>query len=1781
MTKQQLSLDGAIYSIYLPDAESDYIQGRIVKDKQPYELEMLRDMAARLQPGDLVLDIGANIGNHTLYLASVAGCRVHAFEPNKHLCEALVQSVEFNRQSDRVVVHQVGVAASEGMARFSHLDPANLGAQSLEQVQDADEDSIQLVSLDQMQWPYPIRMIKVDVEGMESDVIKGAQQLIQRDKPALYVESQTVEDFELLSNQLNALGYLYCATFNATPTHVFQHESFISMSDDVPLLLAEKARQLYAFKKETAELRRQLQDCNLKYREANERIKQLAEQRDQASDKYREASSCIGLLKLNIEKQQLRIKELEFEGQKLSVSQSLEAERADLQLEREKAAHEMDLERWANHKEFAAREISGLREQLAQHEQQLDLLQVELARRSELLSQANEKYLHITGHQVPQLKEELAEQASCAAELQQRMAQQEQQHAQVRTRLEADARALEELLQSVQGEREELARHYRDVQQELSARIEELNQLNQHHLTVSQTVPQLEEALVSAHERIAELKVILKEQEHQAQANAEIKKSVHSLKEHLQNALNEKVKLESRLQTARQQLDSANFKYRQATGQEIPQLKQKLSEQVERTRVLQERAEKLNGELKQARQAKADAQRALSSLRSSLTYKAGLHLRAARASLKDAIKLPVRLWRLRQQIRLGRDVPPCTELLAPPAADEHTALRTNALAHKSNDQVRMACIMDDFTFGSYQPECQLLQLSPGNWPAELEAFQPEVLFIESAWRGKDELWGSKVGHCSQELQGIVAWCRERHIPTLFWNKEDPVHFETFLTTAQLFDFVFTTDMDCIHRYKAALGHKHVYFLPFACQPAVHNPIEKYARKDAFCFAGAYYVRYPERTRDLESFVKELPAHRPLEIYDRNYGKNDPNYQFPAEYQPHIVGTLPFTEIDKAYKGYRYAINLNSIKQSQTMFARRVYELLGSNTLTISNYSRGVRLMFGDLVVTSDSGSEICRRLERLEAESKVDRLRLAGLRKAMSEHTYADRLNYILEKITDQPRARELPAFTAIAMANDQHEAQAVIVNAQRQQGVELELLLICSSSLKPEAAQALLQSSSLKGRALSDKALRKQHLQELAGEQRWVCGMHAADYYGAHYLLDMALATRYSNAQVIGKAAYYSADDHGAAVLHDAERAYHTGQQLAARRAVIHPAFAQTQNAREWLQALADLNYSAAEQLSIDSFNYCEGAGSNAASSITAQIDDVAVNQGISLANLGAMSEAIAPMQSDLEHAPWLDGAQFAHALLGEPYTWLNGHGLAASKDEERSVKLTRNEAICARLIGPLLEVDSKLPDGKHEYLYAAKDLPLLSLHEQLGVAKDQRIPLHLQIDPGLNLSLVVLYLDADNQRMGHEVLQANRNTYITPLDGTHYVRLGLRVYAGGSCKIHRLVLGHLDLEPANIIGQSDVLLLTNHYPSYDDLYRNGFVHSRVKAYREYGVAVDIFRLRKDQPISWHEFQDIDVTTGSQQALRRMLASGRYRHVLVHFLDPDMWEVLKDFIDIIKVTVWVHGAEVQPWWRREYNYQNEADLEKAKIESDKRLEFWRRLFRGLPENLNYVFVSRYFADEVIEDVGIRLPESHYRIIHNPVDTDVFSYSKKLAEQRKKILSIRPYASRKYANDLSVQAVLELSKESYFNELEFKFVGDGALFDEVLAPLKTFTNVIIERGFLSQPDIASLHKGYGIFLCPTRMDAQGVSKDEAMSSGLVVVSNAVTAIPEFVDEQCGILAGAEDYLGMAEGIKMLYRDQEKFAVMSISAAERARKQVGKKHIVCEELALIAGERHGL
>jgi glycosyltransferase involved in cell wall biosynthesis len=355
--------------------------------------------------------------------------------------------------------------------------------------------------------------------------------------------------------------------------------------------------------------------------------------------------------------------------------------------------------------------------------------------------------------------------------------------------------------------------------------------------------------------------------------------------------------------------------------------------------------------------------------------------------------------------------------------------------------------------------------------------------------------------------------------------------------------------------------------------------------------------------------------------------------------------------------------------------------------------------------------------------------------------------------------------------------------------------------------------------------------------------------------------------------------------------------------------------------------------------------------------------------------------------------------------------------------------------------------------------------------------------------------------------------------------------------------------------------------------LYRNGFVHTRVRAYQARAVRCDIFRLRSDEAVSYHEFEDTNVITGPQEALHKLLIGGRYKSVLVHFLNEAMWQVLQHHIGRVKIFVWVHGAEIQPFHRRD-NFENEQQRDAAKVQSEARMSFWRGLLRKMPENLKLIFVSNFLAEVAMEDLGFRLPKKHYEVIHNPIDTELFAYHPKPAEQRKKILSIRPYASRTYANDLSVKAILALTGKPYFKDLEFRMIGDGKLFDEVLAPLSGFSNVYIEKRFLTHAEIAALHREYGIFLCPTRMDTQGVSRDEAMASGLVPVTNAVAAIPEFVDDSCGILAPEQDAEAMARGIALLYEHPQKFAAMSEAASKRVRAQSDVQRVIGAELAVV-------
>ncbi|MDR2342173.1 MAG: glycosyltransferase [Campylobacteraceae bacterium] len=1181
---------------------------------------------------------------------------------------------------------------------------------------------------------------------------------------------------------------------------------------------------------------------------------------------------------------------------------------------------------------------------------------------------------------------------------------------------------------------------------------------------------------------------------------------------------------------------------------EIAALKKEL--EAERTKFIA-----IANDLKNANDKYFQAEKSLIQLRASITYQLGYQLINRFKTLRGAIGLPFALFDIYREFKRRKLAKkhnihransidtqnsnihiniPINDISKPELLQESKRIYPLIVKNDIKNKLRVAAIMDDFTFNSYCYECNIKQLTPDNWNIELEEFEPELLFIESAWRGKDELWEKKVGHNSEELQQIVTWCKNKNIPTVFWNKEDPIHLETFLNTAKQFDFVFTTDIDCIHRYKAALGHERVYLLLFALQPAVHNPIELYKRKDAFCFAGAYYVKYPERTRDLGNFISLLPDFYPVEIYDRNFGKNDANYQFPKEYYPFIAGTLSFKEIDMAYKGYKYAINFNSIKQSQSMFARRVYELLGCNTITVSNFSRGLRLMFGDLVISADNAKGIISRVQYFSDNNEyADKFRLAALRKVMMEHTYEERLNYILSKVNNQKAKNSLPNVAVLAFAKSEDELKSILSNFKRQSYSKASMYVLLDKNMNISSNE-----NSHIYFINYDKAKNKK-ISEIVDGAVMISGICPEDYYGKNYLLDLVLATKYTKAKVIGKASYYQHTNDEFELINKG-KAYHIVNSLELRNSIAYIDVFQNEKFVKFLETLPNSRYDKTNSIAIDPYNYCK-YGNKLDNKKILLVDDIEIDTGLSINELLQEAESIMPSNEPTDNISKLDVNK-----LQEIFGVRKSKRIIIEQDEFN------------------ITINSSMKDGEHEYIYAAKYIT----PNDLGV-KEGKINFFLETTIGLNIMLTILFFDAQKQRISHEIKTANCNHTVAVPTGTEYIRLGWRIFGSGAAQIQALFLSHKDIGSKKILSKTKYLLITNIYPSYENLYRNGFVHSRIKEYKERGIDVDVFCLRTNESISYYEFENIDVIAGSKKTLCTLLDGKRYESVLVHFLNIEMWDVLKEYE--MDITVWIHGSEIQPWWRRKYNYTTQAQFDAAKIESEKRFGFWQGLLREMPKNLKLVFVSRYFAKEVMEDLGFDIPKEKYSIIHNPINTKLFSYEIKPAEQRLKILSIRPYSSAIYANDLSAKAIEILSQKPFFKELEFRMMGNGALFDEVLTPLKKYPNIFIEKRFLSQQEISKLHKQYGIFLCPTRLDSQGVSRDEAMASGLVPITNGVAAIPEFVDNECGFLAAAESAQEIADAIEFLYNHPDKFLQMSEAAVKRVKRQSSSDIVVEQEL----------
>jgi len=187
------------------------------------EADLFRQL---VKPGSMVLDVGANIGAHTLFFAAAVapGGTVIAYEPQRIMHQMLCANLALNGITN-VRALPAGAGRERGIANVPVLDYAaanNFGGISLEM--GGPSESVDIIPVDTLGLAR-CDFMKIDVEGMEGDVLAGATATISRFRPVLYVENDRQEKSAALIDQLFSLDYdlFWHLPFLFNPRNFFNH----------------------------------------------------------------------------------------------------------------------------------------------------------------------------------------------------------------------------------------------------------------------------------------------------------------------------------------------------------------------------------------------------------------------------------------------------------------------------------------------------------------------------------------------------------------------------------------------------------------------------------------------------------------------------------------------------------------------------------------------------------------------------------------------------------------------------------------------------------------------------------------------------------------------------------------------------------------------------------------------------------------------------------------------------------------------------------------------------------------------------------------------------------------------------------------------------------------------------------------------------------------------------------------------------------------------------------------------------------------------------------------------------------------------------------------------------------------------------------------------------------------------------------------------------------------------------------------------------------------------
>jgi len=220
--------------IKIKDYRFDFIFEKIKMEKDFYEHELLDKLKKVVQKNGVSIDVGGHVGNHTLYFLKI--CKLqkgYVFEPRKVLANLLAENIRMNNVHNKVVINKDGVSAlssKPGMLKFEKRKNYNLGTGKLLN----EPGDVKVSTLDDVfsDIEENVSMLKVDVEGLEREVLKGGANLIENHLPVISIESlvksENQKDHddakEILLNLIGKHRYKLYFSYGALPgpyTYIF------------------------------------------------------------------------------------------------------------------------------------------------------------------------------------------------------------------------------------------------------------------------------------------------------------------------------------------------------------------------------------------------------------------------------------------------------------------------------------------------------------------------------------------------------------------------------------------------------------------------------------------------------------------------------------------------------------------------------------------------------------------------------------------------------------------------------------------------------------------------------------------------------------------------------------------------------------------------------------------------------------------------------------------------------------------------------------------------------------------------------------------------------------------------------------------------------------------------------------------------------------------------------------------------------------------------------------------------------------------------------------------------------------------------------------------------------------------------------------------------------------------------------------------------------------------------------------------------------------------------